>query len=175
MDQALTYDQIIVGRNATRWRVIRGVRALQGFPPGQPVAGDRIIVLANNPDVGVFNGQQFTVLECVCDGGRFVLSVAGDRPAAGVEPEQRTLTVWSRAFTELSERATREVTHAGRRGGVATATFAQAITCHKAQGSQFGSVLVVDESAAFRDMDRRWLYTAVTRAAERVVIVGTVR
>jgi len=34
-------------------------------------------------------------------------------------------------------------------------------------------VLLLDESSAFRDDARRWLYTGITRAAERVtVIVG---
>jgi len=51
--------------------------------------------------------------------------------------------------------------------------FGYAITCHKAQGSQWGSVLVVDESFVFRDHKSRWLYTAITRAAQRVTVVKT--
>ena len=48
--------------------------------------------------------------------------------------------------------------------------FGYAITCHKAHGSQWGSVLVFDESKVFRRHRWRWLYTAITRAEERVVV-----
>lgn len=77
------------------------------------------------------------------------------------------------------------------RGSVIAATFAQAITVHKSQGSQWDNVLVIDESsvfygAAFREHEKllgrdgaaieahingqRWLYTGTTRAAKRIVI-----
>jgi exodeoxyribonuclease-5 len=50
-------------------------------------------------------------------------------------------------------------------------TYGWALTCHKSQGSQWDSVLVFDESRAFRDDASKWLYTAVTRAAEKVTVV----
>jgi ATP-dependent exoDNAse (exonuclease V) alpha subunit len=47
-----------------------------------------------------------------------------------------------------------------------------AITVHKAQGSQWDRVgLFVDEASLFRDMDWRWLYTGVTRAAKELVVI----
>jgi exodeoxyribonuclease-5 len=50
-------------------------------------------------------------------------------------------------------------------------TFGWAITCHKSQGSQWDNVIVFDESGAFREARSNWLYTAVTRAAERVTVI----
>ena len=49
--------------------------------------------------------------------------------------------------------------------------FAYAITCHKAQGSEFDSVVVFDESWLFGEDRYRWLYTAITRAKKRLLIV----
>ena len=49
--------------------------------------------------------------------------------------------------------------------------FAYAITCHKAQGSEFDSVVVFDESWLFGEDRFRWLYTAITRAKKRLLIV----
>jgi exodeoxyribonuclease V len=49
--------------------------------------------------------------------------------------------------------------------------YGYALTCHKAQGSQWPSVIVFDESGCFRKDRKRWLYTAVTRAADRVTLV----
>jgi exodeoxyribonuclease-5 len=50
--------------------------------------------------------------------------------------------------------------------------YAYAITCHKAQGSEWDKVLVFEESFPFDKTEhRRWLYTAITRAKEKLVIV----
>lgn len=49
--------------------------------------------------------------------------------------------------------------------------YGYALTVHKAQGSQWGNVVLYDESSIFRDEARRWLYTGLTRAAERVTVV----
>lgn len=48
--------------------------------------------------------------------------------------------------------------------------LAYAISCHKAQGSQFGTVIVPVVPSVL--MDRALLYTAVTRAQQRVILVG---
>ena len=50
-------------------------------------------------------------------------------------------------------------------------TYGYALTVHKAQGSQWNDVMLFDESYAFREHRSRWLYTAITRAAERVTVV----
>jgi len=48
-----------------------------------------------------------------------------------------------------------------------------AVTCHKAQGSQFERVIVVVEPTGLSDIiDSTWLYTAVTRAKRQVVMFG---
>ena len=49
--------------------------------------------------------------------------------------------------------------------------FAYAVTCHKAQGSEFDFVVVFDESWAFNEEKNRWLYTAITRAKEKLLII----
>ena len=50
--------------------------------------------------------------------------------------------------------------------------FGYALTVHKAQGSQWDEIVLFDESYAFREHRARWLYTAITRAAERLTIVS---
>ena len=48
--------------------------------------------------------------------------------------------------------------------------FGYAVTCHKFQGSQAESVLVYDDSFMWDEqMHRRWSYTSVTRAVDRVI------
>ena len=51
-------------------------------------------------------------------------------------------------------------------------TYAYAITCHKSQGSEWDNVLVIEESFPFdKDEHIKWLYTACTRAAKKLVII----
>ena len=55
--------------------------------------------------------------------------------------------------------------------GITRFEYAYAITCHKAQGSEFGFVVVFDESYIFGEEKDRWLYTAITRAKEKLLII----
>ena len=48
--------------------------------------------------------------------------------------------------------------------------YGYAITCHLAQGSQQDKVLVYQENFGGWDFNKRWLYTAVTRAVEELTI-----
>lgn len=51
-------------------------------------------------------------------------------------------------------------------------TYAYAITCHKAQGSEWNKILVLEESFPFDKKEHiQWLYTACTRASEKLVLV----
>lgn len=51
-------------------------------------------------------------------------------------------------------------------------TYGYAITTHKAQGSEWDRVLVIEESFPFnKEEHARWLYTACTRASSRLVLV----
>lgn len=178
------YDQVICGTNRTRWRLINKIRDALGFYGTAPVPNDRIIVLANSKDAGVFNGQQFCVLACEADpedkrAEKWMLTVRDDE---GIE---RGLRVWREGFE--GPEGEKSVKFSGR-GLTAAATFAQAITCHKSQGSEWSNVLVVDESNVFRTIKlksaqgqaqvarahaeaRSWLYTAVTRASNHVSIM----
>lgn len=59
------------------------------------------------------------------------------------------------------------------KAGVASLQLAYASTCHKTQGSQMDTVIIVCHHAAKRQLCREWFYTAVTRAVKRVIILYT--
>jgi exodeoxyribonuclease V alpha subunit len=48
-----------------------------------------------------------------------------------------------------------------------------AMTVHKSQGSQFGTAAVLLPGPTSRVLTRELLYTAVTRARERLILAGT--
>jgi exodeoxyribonuclease-5 len=58
-----------------------------------------------------------------------------------------------------------------KRNALEAFTYGYALTGHKAQGSQWGSVVVFDESFVFGESADRWLYTCLTRAADVVTVV----
>jgi exodeoxyribonuclease-5 len=189
VDGLLAADQILCARNATRWNATRSLRGALGRPDGEPVPGDRVVILANNREHGVYNGQLMTVDDVRPAKGRAkgrLLVTATDDMG-----EVYTLRAWARGFlgTKEDEGYARE--HA-RTADVAM-TFANVLTVHKAQGSQWGHVAVIDESPSWWGLtlataraagvpdglayqraaheSGRWLYTAVSRASERVTLV----
>ena len=51
-------------------------------------------------------------------------------------------------------------------------TYGYALTCHAAQGSEWDKVLVLEENFPFDKIEHaRWLYTACTRASEKLVLI----
>lgn len=49
--------------------------------------------------------------------------------------------------------------------------YGYCISCHKAQGSEFDSAIIFDESYAFKEDKWRWLYTAITRAKKKLILL----
>lgn len=53
-----------------------------------------------------------------------------------------------------------------------TMTYGNCITTHKAQGSEWDKVLVIEEGFPYvKEEHSRWLYTAVTRSAQKCVVI----
>jgi len=51
--------------------------------------------------------------------------------------------------------------------------FAYAISVHRSQGSEWDKIILFEERNQYQNDDdwRRWLYTAVTRAKKKIVII----
>jgi exodeoxyribonuclease V len=182
LSAAMEADQVIVWSNNRRWAMIDSMRRKAGRKAGVVEAGDRIMCLTNNKDLAVFNGQQFTVLDADADAAGARLKLADD------DGHERTIPVFSDGFMGLDMEKQAKGSGQGIRGGRMLATFAQAITCHKSQGSEWDSVYVVNELPNMMSMvtrkdgvkaaeaqGRQWLYTAVTRAAQSVTVTNPAR
>jgi exodeoxyribonuclease-5 len=173
LEEAKAADQVLCWTNHRRWSM---VNAMRGEKPGRLVPGDKIMCLTNNQELGVFNGQQFTVLLARESGSLVVMDDDG---------EARPIDVYASGFMGQDEQVAAKNSGAGGRGDRMLATYAQAITVHKSQGSEWPSVYIVNELdamissnsahsgelAAYRAA-RRWLYTAVSRASESVTLTA---
>lgn len=156
---SLSYDQVIVGKNATRNYANSSIRKQLGFDERLPMSTDRVICLKNDHEVGLLNGAIFKVLKSEDTGYELLMQIEPDEGGAALDVE-----VYRQPFEgEEVPRWNRE--------GFQEFTFGYAITCHKSQGSEWRKVYIVDESSSFRADAKRWLYTAITRASEQVCVV----
>jgi exodeoxyribonuclease-5 len=163
-DTSLLYshDQVICGMNKTRTSLNREMRSHLGFDQKLPMKDDKLICLKNNWDVdGMMNGSLWKVktIEKLAKNRLALVLSDWDNPKTVVEVETHACF-----FEQVDPPKGKEW------AGLTQFTFGYAITCHKSQGSQWDSVLVLDESAVFREDSEKWLYTAITRAAERVTV-----
>jgi exodeoxyribonuclease-5 len=168
----LKADQIITGGNNSRRRINRFVRKRKGIvqPQGLPVAGEKMICLKNDYRTipAQINGVQFATTAEAYESatGGWAL----DYEYEGVKLEGIEFYPW---HCQLHyEDNLPEEPHSAREG-LFECDYAYAITCHKSQGSEWDSVIVADDlmqvnNANFR---KRWLYTAVTRAKSKLMIV----
>jgi exodeoxyribonuclease V len=164
-DKVLSTDQILLGINRTRRKFNQRIRDLKGFETLLPAAGDKLVCLRNSTEKGLLNGSLWRVTSIGTGRGSAVNMLVRSEEEApyGASAKIRVLKSFFEAGPE-------NVPWAQRRNSDEF-DYGYALTVHKAQGSQWDDVVLFDESFAFRDTAGRWLYTAITRAAERITIV----
>lgn len=156
---ALNADQMIVGRNKTRNSFNRKFRKNLKMEGALPNVGDRLVCLRNNHELGLLNGSLWEVMEFIEETEDTIyMRVKGDA-GNNVEVAAHKAIFLGQDVPWYEKTSAEEF------------DFGYALTCHKSQGSQWNKVLVFDESTCFRQNAQQWLYTAITRAAEQLVIV----
>ncbi|WP_417686907.1 ATP-dependent DNA helicase [Roseibium sp.] len=163
-EQILSADQVLVGTNKTR-RLYNGrIRELKGFTTPMPSVGDKLVCLRNDKTKGLLNGGLWTVSR--------LRQPRGNTLRFDVKPEDEVgkQKVQVKVLPAMFEDGAEAIPYAIRRKADEF-DYGYALTVHKSQGSQWDDVVLFDESWAFREHRDRWLYTAVTRAAERITVV----
>lgn len=186
-------DQVLVATNDTRHMLNDLMRQMRGFGP-DPCDGDKVICKRNYWDIvseenndPLVNGtigyltmpepDWITVPYYAYNPGRIEVLNAGfvsdsneDYGVLGMDPKiirgGESALEWRDKYKLGKFRE--------RIGDVIPKEFdyGYAITCHKAQGSEWDKVLVVEETFPNDQTEHaRWLYTAATRASEKLVIV----
>jgi exodeoxyribonuclease-5 len=167
----LNGGQVICGRNATRFNLNNAMRQAAGFNSGPlPTGpGEKIICLKNDNAAGLLNGMflQFDDIRPAGD----------DRFRAAITSEDGdflgNMMVYAGHFLDHEKLDKgRDDRDYGIKKRLVEATFGWAITCHKAQGSQWANVIIADDKFGWTRAERnRWLYTAITRAEEGLVVL----
>ena len=187
-------DQIICATNATRISINNQARHLLGYS-GPPQDGERMICLRNYWDDISDSGNEALVngstgilrnpFETCIIAPRYVRMRDHRMPAIQgtfISDDGETFSTvdMDKHMIETGEPFLdwRESYALGKLkmkiGDIIPREFAYgyAITCHKSQGSEFEKVLVLEESFPFEKKEHaRWLYTACTRASEKLVLL----
>ena len=187
-------DQILVATNATRVSINTQMRKLLNFGK-KPQDGDKIICLRNywdcfsdneeplvNGTIGILKNSFLTkrylpsivkstdglshidliVGDFISDSGMYFHSLEMDKKM--IDTGEFSLD-WKTVYQLNRNPKTRDIPPL-------EFTYGYAITCHKAQGSEWDKVLVIEEKFPFDKIEHaRWLYTAVTRSSEKLVLV----
>ena len=187
-------DQILVATNATRVSINTQMRKLLNFGE-KPQDGDKIICLRNywdcfsdneeplvNGTIGILKNSFLTkrylprivkstdglshidliMGDFISDSGMYFHSLEMDKKM--IDTGEFSLD-WKTVYQLNRNPKTRDIPPL-------EFTYGYAITCHKAQGSEWDKVLVIEEKFPFDRIEHaRWLYTAVTRSSEKLVLV----
>jgi exodeoxyribonuclease-5 len=182
-EQALKGGQVICGRNATRFELNNAMRRAAGFSDGGILPSgpmEKIICLKNQNDLGLINGMFITLEDIVDESTHYFSAQACDEDGQPVGPlldadgTRGRLRFYKGHFEDhMAFDPHRHDRDWKIKRQLSEATFGWAITCHKAQGSQWENVIVWDDGLGQSEADRRrWLYTAITRAERGLVILA---
>ncbi len=181
-------DQIIVAKNATRRSINSAMRKmLFDVETEEPVEGDKVISLRNSwetiTEAGdvLVNGTIGTISNIKCNHYHPYLKpllTADFLPEDIIDIEKNPLDVYFRNLMidhkllttgepTINDKNFKKFPKIFR---PLTFDYGYCITAHKSQGSEYDKVLVFEEYLKGGD-HARWLYTAATRAKEKLVIV----
>lgn len=185
-------DQIITATNPTRERINKEVRAALG-KIGEPQVGDKVISLENHWDIlddtaesALVNGTIGYIKEIEETSITYRISptfIIGPIPVYKMTIENeigetfRDVMVDKKQFLTGKKSLTpKQEYRIYKAKNVPDAPcsfdYGYAITGHKAQGSEWNKVLVIEERFPFdKETHKKWVYTSVTRGSDKVVLV----
>lgn len=153
MERILDFDIVLCATNITRNNVNRHIRRKKGYV--LPVeTGETMVCLRNNHDLGVFNGMLLKV-------AKVHRGIDGDSVL-----DLEEVGTGRRIPTSRCRMATGDDDLFKMDREIIALDYGTCLTVHKAQGSEFDRVLVIEERGSWDR--RRWTYTAATRAAKHL-------
>lgn len=185
-------SQIIVATNKKRDRVNNLIRKIKGYG-NLPVKGEKLISLSNQWEIFDKKGESNLVNGTIC----YLDYYYEDNITYPLRPNQKTIPVFSSSFTTENNEEfegifvdknflleDKKILTAADEFFISNSmiptmpqlplefNYGYAITCHKAQGSQWDKVLIFEENFPNEITEhKRWLYTAVTRGINKVILV----
>ena len=152
--------QLLCGRNNTRRNLNLKFRTKLGYQDisEYPVVNDKLICLKNSSESGLINGMIGTCTYYDSKEHDLTFETDYGEAFAGFPVAHEIFTSAQPVKYEK---------------GIEQFDYGYAITVHKSQGSQFNKVLLFEEFLGNDwDLHKRWLYTGITRAVDKLIIVS---
>jgi len=162
-DMLVEADQVLCGMHKTRKAVNAAIREAYGYSGDIPLPGEKVICGRNSKLHRLLNGTLWRIKSCHPKDG-YLKAVIEPWDEDGAE---RKITMHPEPF------AGREILPEDR-FDAEEFDFGYCLTTHKAQGSQWPYVCVVNDGFGTwggGDLHNQWMYTAVTRAEKRLTII----
>lgn len=180
-------DQVLCATNKTRIELTRQIRKAKGFTSEEPQIGDLLICSGNHWNFSSMGGEPLTngligkiiykrlEKRHTFSNGKFIpilfvnLELEDGDVFYNVPVDYNCLLTGKPSLTQEEKVLLKKEK---RRKVPIEMDYGWAITVHRAQGSEWDKVLIVEESFPFdRENHKRHLYTAITRSAKRCLIV----
>lgn len=170
-----TADQIICGYNKTRHGLNQDIRQYMGFHHHLPMEGDKLICTKNDwnksiRDINLVNGMTGYVKKVKNYDVKKEYDIKRDAMEIQFQPDF-TENYFNNLYLVKDHFEGKEYKLNPHEHSIySNFDFGYAITCHKSQGSQWDKVVVISEVIR-REEHEKWLYTAITRSADKLVLV----
>ena len=156
-------DVVVCYTNASRQKYNKLIRKHKGFKGKVPQVGEKLICVKNNKCTQMFNGLSVTITAITEEKDVYIIDCIDE---AG--NQRNRINVANNYFQGYDHPVIRGQTV------IDIFEFAYAITGHKSQGSQWDHVIVIEEPM-FRqksEYKRKWLYTVLTRAINKITWIS---
>lgn len=156
-------DVVICYTNSSRNKYNKLIRKHKGFKGEAPQVGEKLICVKNNKNTQMFNGLSVTVTAITEEKDVYIIDCIDE-----IGNQRNKINVSKNYFQGYD--------HPKHQGDtvIDIFEFAYAITGHKAQGSQWDHVIVIEE-VLYRqrsEYKRKWMYTVLTRAINKITWIS---
>lgn len=163
-DEAMSADQILIGTHETRHRINALYRSLKGYTSQYPEVGERLICKHNENKLNFLNGEQYVVTSINELQDELRIELNDD------EGNYRGIISAHKDYFQKDDKGKQKEPNPYTKHRKICLDFSAAVTVHSAQGSQWPTVYVVDESHKFGADASKHRYTAFTRPSDRIVV-----
>jgi exodeoxyribonuclease V len=154
MDDLKTADMVLCWKNKTRQEMNKIMREIRGYTNPYPSKGESLMCLKNARDHGVYNGNVYPLTR----------DFRPNDTKIYLDIEDKEIGIPKCRFVgphgSLDD---------ARDDDISCWDYGYCLTTHKAMGSEYKYVLLIDEYT-HPEQRKEWVYTSLTRASERITI-----
>ena len=165
--------------NKTRSHLNKVIRKKLGHKGVQPYPGERVICLNNNRRIGIMNGQLCTVVFVMPEDQnllRLTVQLDGTNDYIECLSPQENFGRIQYNFHDHNKKQVAQKEYAMDAGmSLVHFDYGYCTSVHKSQGSEWNKVILFEQFTRYwnREDFTRWLYTAVTRAKEKLFVISS--